>query len=871
MNMITFSPIRMMAMGYYAARAAGADAKQEEGARMGHFLTRLATIGGPFYVKMGQILSTRSDLLPPGAIRALQTLQDNVPPDSFADVRAQIERSYGKPIHEVFARFEETPVASASIAQVHRATLRSGEEVAVKIRRKNVRRQMMRSLRFMSGMTGLMSRVVPAMRRMHAKERMSEFRRLLAEQLDFQIELHNLEQLRRNFLKHEYIGTPQPYPELCNEAVLVMEFVEGVRALDFEQIDVSPKVMAGRLQNAIYTMLYFDGVCHGDPHPGNMIFSKDGKITFIDFGIVAYLSEDEKWGLSSFYYAATSHQWELALRRFTKCFVQSDADLMESGKYRDRMARVLKHHFQDQADNWNTMAFFQDVSRVLHDFNATYTPNFTKAELAMMSCEGFAKQMDPHLDIWGNARNFSDQYSPFVGDGIREYLDAWYAEKAPNAMALRERAKKSLIASTHLDRYFFPSNYPLFVERGYGSHVVDVDGNDLIDLSCGYGPNILGYGNPVARTAQIEAAATSNINALGHVREVELAEVLVDAFPGADLAVFSNSGTESVIHALRLCRTYRPKAKMIVKCEGHYHGFSDQAMVSSWFRVKGETWDPEPVAGCQGTPQHVVDATRVVQFNHPHSLDVIRKHADDIAAVLLEPMQAGAGRIEVEYLKALRALCTELDIPLVFDEVVTGFRVAYGGVQTLAGVEPDVTCLGKIIGGGLPAGAIVGKRHILEKGRTTGDPFRDYEERAFLGGTMSGNYQSCSAGLAVLNHLKAHPEIYEGLVRKTDYLRDRFRSAADARNVNMHLKASHSMFGISFTHKTPKHFREAMQGANFKATLALAYLMRSRGVYMPELHGFLISDAHSIDDLAQVGDAFESCLDQMDGLGMFVR
>lgn len=871
MSTLAFPPLRLMAMGYYAARAAGAGTKHQEGARMGYFLTKLATVGGPFYIKLGQVLSTRSDLLPPGTISALQALQDDVPPDSFADIRRILEQTYGQPLDKVFAEFEETPVASASIAQVHRATLHSGEKVAVKVRRKRVKRQMMRSLGFVCGMTNVMHRLVPQMRKMHAKERMGEIRRLLSDQLDFNIEMHNLNQLRRNFLKHEYIATPKPYPELSHDNVLVMDYIDGVRALDYKQIDVSPKVMAARLQNAIYTMLYFDGVCHGDPHPGNMIFSRDGKITFIDFGIVAYLTEDEKWGLSSFYYAATSHQWTLAMRRFTKCFVLSDSDLTENPAYSAELEKVLQYHFEEQADNWNTMAFFNDVTKVVNAFGATYTPNFTKAELAMMSCEGFATQMDPDIDIWENARNFSDQYSPFVSEDIREYLDTWYTANSPKAMALRDRAKGSLIASTHLDRYFFPSNYPMFVAKGQGSHLIDVDGNELIDLSCGYGPNILGYGHPVMRDAQIKAAETTNINALGHPLEVEMAEMLVEAFPGADLAVFSNSGTESVIHALRLCRTYRPKAKMVLKFEGHYHGFSDQAMVSSWFRVKGETFDPQPVAGCQGTPQHVVDATRVVQFNHPHSLEVIRENAKDVAAVLLEPMQAGAGKIEAEYLQKLRDLCTELDIPLVFDEVVTGFRVAYGGVQTITGIEPDVTCLGKIIGGGLPAGAIVGKKHVLELGRTTGDPFRDYEERAFLGGTMSGNYQSCAAGLAVLRHLKANPDIYDRLHEKTAYLRDRFRKAVDARNINMHLKASHSMFSVSFTHKTPAYFREALQGANFKATLALAYLMRSRGIYMPELHGFLINDAHTMDDLKTVGDAFESCLDQMDDLGMFVR
>lgn len=862
---------RLIEMGYYAARAASAGTKREEGARMGYFLHKLATAGGPFYTKLGQIMSTRSDLLPPGAIKALQTLQDEVPADKFSVVKRIIEDTYSQPLHEVFVEFDETPIASASIAQVHKAKLPSGEIVAVKVRRSRVKKQMLRSLRFVSGMTNMMQAIIPPMKKMHAKSRMAEVRRLLSEQLDFRIELENLNAIRTNFAKHEYIETPKPYPDLCHENVLVMEYIDGIRALDFDQVDATPSQLAARLQNAIYTMLYFDGVCHGDPHPGNMIFTKDGKITFIDFGIVVYLTEDEKWGLSSFYYAATTFQWELAVRRFTNTFVLADHDLMEIEGYKNDMINVLQYHFQENAAQWDTMAFFNDVTKVINAYDATYTPNFTKAELAMMSCEGFATQMDPDIDIWQNARNFSDQYSPFVSDEIREHLDTWYARENPNALELRDRAKTSLIASTHLDRYFFPSDYPVFVEEATGARFVDVDGNELIDLSCGYGPNILGYGNTVAQDAISSASKLTNVNAVGHKLEVELAEQIVEAFPGSDLAIFSNSGTEAVIHALRLCRTYRPKAKTVLKCEGHYHGFSDQAMVSSWFRVKGDASRPEPVAGCQGTPQDVVKNTRVVQFNDPTAFDVLRENADDIACVLLEPMQAGTDIIKVEFLTKMRALCTELDIPLVFDEVVTGFRVEYGGVQTHCDVTPDLTVLGKIIGGGLPAGAVVGKSHLLEKGRTTGDPFRDYEERAFLGGTMAGNYLSCAAGIATLKHLKANPDIYTRLGEKTQYLANRFKNAAKERGLNMHLKAGYSMFSISFTHKTPTIFREALQGANFKATLALAYLMRTRGIYMPEMHGFLINDAHTMEDLEYVGDAFESCLDQMDDLGMFVR
>jgi glutamate-1-semialdehyde 2,1-aminomutase len=717
----------------------------------------------------------------------------------------------------------------------------------------------------------LLQRVIPILKRFHATDKMDEIRRLLSEQLDFDLELENMKQLRSNFLKHEYISIPKPYETYCRDNILVMEFIEGIKALDYRQVDISPKILAARLQNAIYTMVYFDGLCHGDPHPGNIIFSKDGKITFIDFGIVSHMSENEKWSLASFYYAATAYSWNLAIKRFTNCFVICNRDLLDDQSYKTAMTEVLKYYFIDIKHRWSTASFLRDINRVLNDFNATYTPNFTKGELAAMSVEGFCTQIDPEIDIWRNARIFNDQYSPFVSDSVQNMLDKWYQDHNPRALSLRDKAKQSLISTTHLDRYFFPSLYPVFVKHAEGAEITDIDGNRMIDLCCGFGPHILGYNHPAIQTALQEASSTININAIGHELEVKMAEQLVSAFPGADLAVLSNSGTESVIHALRLCRAYRPKAKKIAKFECHYHGFSDQAMVSSWFRVHGDAHNPDPIAGCQGTPESVVKGTRVLQFNHEYSLEVLRKEADDIAGVLVEPYQAGSGSIEIDYLQQLRDLCSELDIPLVFDEVVTGFRVDYGGVQTLTGITPDLTCLGKIIGGGLPAGAVVGKKEILELGRTTRDPFRDYEERVFLGGTMSGNYISCATGLGMLKHLQANKQIYQSLKDKTTYLAEQLQDLADNRNINMRLEAGYSLFSLSFTHKIPKYCREVLQGANFKATLALAYFMRMRNIYMPELHSFVISDAHTMNHLQQVIDGFEWSLDELDKLGVFVN
>lgn len=869
MNMQSTILLRLPIIIFYLINiAASIGNKTSSSKRFGLYLYKLLLIGGPFYIKLGQIMSTRSDLLSSDTIRFLQKLQDETPANDIKYIRSILEQAYSKPLEDIFDEFDEAPIASASIAQVHKAKLKSGEVVAIKILRNNARKQMLRSLKFASASINVLQGIFSSLKRIHASSKMEEIRRLLTEQLYFDIELQNMKLLRENFQNHRYVSIPKPYEEYCKRDILVMEYVDGIKALDYHKVDISPKTLAARLQDTLYTMVYFDGVCHGDPHPGNIIFSRDGKITFLDFGIVAFLTENEKWGLSSFFYAATSHSWDLAVKRFTKCFVISETNISNDAAYNAAITRVFKYHFRNEANAWNTAEFLRDVNRVLTEFDACYAPNFTKAELALMSGEGFACQMDPELDVWGNARAFVDQFSPFVSQSVKEIFDTWYARNCPSGMRLRDRAKQSLIASTHLDRYFLPSLYPVFVKDARGAEIIDIDGNRYIDLSGGYGPHILGYNHPVIQHALKEASSLININALGHEYEVRMAEKLVSAFPGSDHAVLSNSGTESVIHALRLCRAYRPKAKKVAKFEGHYHGFSDQAMVSSWFRVHGEKHNPEPIAGCQGTPEPVVKNTRVLQFNHEYSLEVLKKEADDIACVLIEPLRAGSGRIEHEYLQQIRTLCTEHNIPLVFDEVVTGFRVDYGGIQTLSGIEPDLTCLGKIIGGGLPAGAVVGKKELLSIGRTTGDPFRDYEERVFLGGTMSGNYISCATGLAMLNYLESNKNIYHSLKTKTEYLTNSLVNAASRHNIKLHLNSGYSMFSLSFTHKTPKYFREGIHGANFKATLALAYFMRMKNIYMPELHGFMISDAHTTNHLDQVSDSFEYCLEKMNSYKM---
>ncbi|WP_107657365.1 aminotransferase class III-fold pyridoxal phosphate-dependent enzyme [Nocardia suismassiliense] len=830
------------------------------------FLLRM----GPIYIKIGQIAATRSDLLPESWVNTLRVLQDHTPHMPEDQTRRAIERELGAPLEATFRSFDLEPIASASVAQVHAAELLDGRRVAVKLVKDSVPEQIEDSLRSLRTAVRLTHAVVWPIRYLDLPKRFDEVARLLRPQSDMTHEATQQRRIHANFASHPFVKVPAVLPELVTERMLVMEYMDGIPGRLADAVGFPRERLAQRLQDVIYTMLYMHGICHGDPHPGNVMFTADGEVILVDYGVTAELSEDEKWGLSSFYYACSRKEWVIAVDRFTRHFVNAAPALTElRPSYEAEMVAVLRQHFDVSSNRWSTVAYFNDVNAILRRYDSQYTTTFTKVELVFLSGEGFATQIDPDIDIWSNARKFTDRYSPYMSAEVEQRFEAEFQEQMPGSLAMRDRAQATLVAPTHIDRYFFPSSFPVFVSEASGGSVTDCDGNSFIDLSGGYGPHLLGYAHPAINAAIAGGLSKGLVNGIGNTPELELAEKLVGAFPAAEKAVLCNSGTEAVLFAIRMARGYRRRTK-VAKFEGHYHGFSDQAMVSSWFRFSGAKDRPEPVAGSLGTDPAAVEGTMVLQYGDIAGLARLREHADELACVVLEPMPTSVVTLNVEFLRALRALCTELDIPLIFDEVVSGFRVAYGGAQILADVHPDLTCLGKVIGGGLPCGAVIGKQYLIDMAKSSQDPFYDYENKVFAGGTLSGNSLTCTAGLAVLDHLDSNRDIYPRLEANTQLLAQQLRAATQSRGIACRINAERSIFSLNFSHRAAGLYRERMAGSNFKATIALAYYMRKHYVYLPEMHSFLISAAHDVEDLDQIAHAFEKSLDEMLADQLFV-
>jgi glutamate-1-semialdehyde 2,1-aminomutase len=379
---------------------------------------------------------------------------------------------------------------------------------------------------------------------------------------------------------------------------------------------------------------------------------------------------------------------------------------------------------------------------------------------------------------------------------------------------------------------------PLFVQRGKGALVWDADGASYIDYVGSWGPLIVGHAHPEVVEAVARAAARGLSFGAPTEPELEMAELLVKLVPSLEQVRLVSSGTEATMSAIRLARGYTGRAK-IVKFEGCYHGHADALLVKAG---SGALTLGQPSSA--GVPAEAALHTIVLDYNNIIGLErAFAEQGKDIAAAIVEPVAGNMNLVAPQpaFLHALRELCTRHGAVLIFDEVMTGFRVGLNGAQALYGITPDLTTLGKVIGGGMPVGAFGGRREIMKSIAPLGPVYQ--------AGTLSGNPVALAAGLATLKLVQA-PGFYEKLAATTRTLCERLSAAGRAHGVPFSARAIGGMFGLYFRETPPESYSEVMQ-SDAKLFNAFFHAMLAEGVYLaPSMYeaGF-VSSAHGAGEV----------------------
>jgi glutamate-1-semialdehyde 2,1-aminomutase len=452
------------------------------------------------------------------------------------------------------------------------------------------------------------------------------------------------------------------------------------------------------------------------------------------------------------------------------------------------------------------------------------------------------------------------------GQAVLQAAEARLAARTKASATVFERAREVLPGGVSSNiRYSAP--YPIFVREARGSRLRDVDGNEYVDCRLGFGPVLLGHAPEAVTAAVTRAMTTGSVYALPHEGEVALAEKIVAAVPGAEMTTFCNSGSEATLHAVRLARAYTGR-KAIAKFEGGYHGIHDPVLVSVRYRPDqaGPVESPRSIVESPGIPPEAVANTLVLPYNDRAALDIIAAHASELAAVIIEPVQGAAGSIPAtpEFLAGLRAVTARHGILLVFDEVITGFRLALGGAQEWYGVRADLATFGKILGGGFPFGCLAGSRDLL---RLFSVPHARQAGRApvFYGGTFNGNPTSVAAATATLDFLSDHPDVYRLLAERGDRIRREVAAAAAAAGLTLTALGAGSIFSFRFAPPPVASARD-LGGEDPALLQALFVLLLAEGVLGHTHHSFL-STAHSDDDIARIVAAYRSALAEIAAMG----
>jgi glutamate-1-semialdehyde 2,1-aminomutase len=415
---------------------------------------------------------------------------------------------------------------------------------------------------------------------------------------------------------------------------------------------------------------------------------------------------------------------------------------------------------------------------------------------------------------------------------------------------LFEEGQKNLVGAVNspVRAYKSVGGTPLFIKKAKGSKIIDVDNNQYIDLVLSYGPMILGHRPKKIEKSIVKALKNGYTFGATSTGEIELAKIICDAFPNMDKVRFVNSGTEAVLSALRLARAFTNKNK-IIKFSGCYHGHTDALLVAA-----GSGLATLSLPGSSGVPKEAVQNTLIAEYNNIEKVkNHINKH-DDIAAVILEPITGNMGVIvpSPEFISELRRITKEKGILIIADEVMTGFRSKFGGAQELIDLEADITCLGKVIGGGFPVGAYGARNEIMEMVAPLGDMYQ--------AGTLSGNPIAMASGIATLKELKKQNpfDTFNKVARKIETI---LKEAAKVNNVALQVNRFGSMINPFFTKNVVVDFKTA-QTSDTEKFKTFFWSMVRNGVFLPpsQFEAWFLSTALSNKDLKIIEKAIYAAM-----------
>lgn len=418
--------------------------------------------------------------------------------------------------------------------------------------------------------------------------------------------------------------------------------------------------------------------------------------------------------------------------------------------------------------------------------------------------------------------------------------------------ALFKAAKKVIPGGVNSPVRAFQSvgGNPIFIEKAKGAYLIDADGNQLIDYISSWGPMILGHAQEAVIDAITSQAKKGTSYGIPTELETKIATLVVEHVPNIDKVRFVNSGTEACMSAVRLARGFTKREK-IIKFVGCYHGHSDAFLIQAG---SGAVTFGAP--NSPGVTQGTAKDTLLANYNDLESVEAVFKdHTETIAAIIIEPVAGNMGCIVPQkgFLEGLRSLCDQYGALLIFDEVMTGFRLALGGAQERLGINADIVTFGKVIGGGLPVGAFAARKEIMQELAPEGPVYQ--------AGTLSGNPLAMIAGLTTLNILKEDKDFFQRLDGKTERLLQGMKTLIEAKGIPHQFNRLGSMLSLHFTETPVVDFNTANLGNNdhFKAYF---HAMLDRGIYLPPsaFESYFLNDALSEEDIAVTLDAFDHWL-----------